>query len=69
MIWKMPSTKQRVLVDPAVRQARDQFEQMMAKLRRMDNAEYTAYGIRVGFLNEDGSPKLPEGDPCVTSIA
>lgn len=41
----------------------------MAELQRIDDAQYVAFGIEAGFLNADGSPKLPEGDPCVTALA
>ena len=26
------------------------------------------WGIERGFMNPDGTPNLPEGDPCVTLV-
>jgi hypothetical protein len=62
------SRSQHTIVDPKVRDARERFERMMSTLRQMGDAEYRAFGIKAGFLNADGSPKLPEGDPCVTAV-
>jgi len=58
-----------IIVDPAVREARERFEQMMRRLRQMSDAQYLEFGVQAGFLEPDGSPKLPEGDPCVTALA
>ena len=59
----------RVLVDPQTKEARASFERMMSRLEGMSDDEYLALGIRAGFLNADGTPKLPDGDPCVTAVA
>jgi hypothetical protein len=32
----------------------------------MTDAEYREFGVGAGYLNADGSPKLPEGEPCIT---
>jgi len=64
----MPRSTERVLVDPIARDARERFDRMMTVLDQMDDAEYIAFGHEAGFLNPDGSPTLPEGDPCVTLL-
>lgn len=55
-----------VIVDPATREARERFDRMMKAIRSMNDEEYLAFGVRAGYLNADGSPKVPEGEPCVT---
>ena len=65
-IGRMSVSGRSVIVDPTVREARDRFERLMAALRAMTDAEYPAFGVAAGYLNADGSPKLPEGEPCIT---
>ena len=66
MIVSMSASERSVIVDPAVREARDRFERLMAALRAMTDDEFRAFGVAAGYLNADGSYKLPEGEPCVT---
>jgi hypothetical protein len=60
--------KKRVIVDPAVQEAEDAFQHMMKRFKRMTRDEHIRFGIERGFLNSDGTPKTPEGDPCVTRV-
>lgn len=65
----MPTNKtKRVIVDPAVQEAEDEFQRMMEWFRGMTREEHIRFGIERGMLNADGTPKLPEGDPCVTRV-
>lgn len=64
----MPERSQRVIVDPAVRAAEDAFQRMMALFRAMTPEDRLRFGVERGLLNADGTPKLPEGDPCVTIV-
>jgi hypothetical protein len=66
MIDSMSASGRPVIVNPAVREAHDRFERLMASLRAMTDAEYREFGVAAGYLNADGSPKLPEGEPCIT---
>lgn len=60
--------KERVIVDPAVQEAEDAFQRMMERFKRMTRDEHVSFGVERGFLHPDGTPKLPEGDPCVTRV-
>lgn len=64
----MPETPRRVIVDPAVQAAEDAFERMMTRFRKKTREERIRFGVERGLLNPDGSPRLPEGDPCVTIV-
>jgi hypothetical protein len=64
----MADKPERVIVDPAVQEAEDAFQRMMARFRAKTPEEHLRFGIERGLLNPDGSPKLPEGDPCVTIL-
>lgn len=64
----MAETPQRVIVDPAVQVAEDAFQRMMARFRKKTREERIRFGVERGLLNPDGTPKLPEGDPCVTIV-
>lgn len=64
----MAEKAQRVIVDPAVRDAEAAFQRMMKRLHGMTREERIRWGVERGLLHEDGSPKLPEGDPCVTPV-
>jgi hypothetical protein len=35
---------------------------------RLLDGESFRFGVERGLLNPDGSPKLPESDPCVTIV-
>jgi hypothetical protein len=65
---RMADRAQRVIVDPAVQEAEDAHQRMMARFRAMTAAERLRWGVERGFLNLDGTPKLPEGEPCVTIV-
>ncbi len=58
----------RVIVDPVVRAAEDAFVRMMARFDAMTQEEWLRWHVEHGVLNPDGTPKLPEGDPCVTIV-
>lgn len=58
----------RILVDPAAREARATFERVLAWIEQLTDAEYLDFGVRAGLMNPDGTPKPPEGDPCVTRV-
>jgi hypothetical protein len=60
--------KKRLIVDPAVQEAEDAFQRMMERFKRMTRDEHVRFGVERGFLHPDGTPKLPEGDPCVTRV-
>lgn len=60
--------KARVIVDPAVQEAEDAFQRMMERFKKMTREEHIRFGVERGYLNPDGTPKLPEGDPCVTRV-
>jgi hypothetical protein len=62
----MAETKEETLVDPRVREAREHFDKMIESIRKMSPDEYRKFGVEAGFLNEDGSAKIPEGEPCVS---
>jgi len=64
----MAERSERVIVDPAVQAAEEAFQRMMARFRAMTPQERLRFGIERGLLNPDGTPKLPEGDPCVTIV-
>lgn len=64
----MAEKPQRVIVDPAVQAAEDAHQRMMARFRAMTREERLRFGIEHGLLNPDGTPKLPDGDPCVTIV-
>ncbi len=68
MIPTMSEPHTRVIVDPAVREAEDAFERMMARFRAMSPQEHLRFGVQHGLLNPDGTHRLPEGDPCVTRV-
>lgn len=64
---RMAETKQkRVIVDPAVKEARDAFQRMMERFRSMSREEHIQFGIEHCYLNADGTPKVPDGAPYVT---
>lgn len=58
----------RIIVDPAVWEAEQNHQRMMARFRAQTLAERIRWSIEHGFMNPDGSVKLPEGDPCVTRV-
>lgn len=60
--------EERVIVDPAVQEAEDAFQRMMAWFKGMTREEHLKFEIQAGLRNSDGSFKLPEGDPCVTRV-
>jgi hypothetical protein len=60
--------KKRVIVDPAVAEAEDAFQRMMAWFKGMSREEHLKFEIEAGLRNPDGTFKLPEGDPCVTRV-
>jgi hypothetical protein len=62
------SDRERVIVDPAVQAAEDAFQRMMDRFKKMTRDEHVRFGVERGFLHPDGTPKLPEGDPCVTPV-
>lgn len=64
----MAEKPQRVIVDPAVQAAEEVFQRMMARFRNMTAQERLRWDVEHGFANPDGTPKLPEGDPCVTIV-
>lgn len=64
----MPEKPRRVIVDPVVQAAEDAFQHMMAYFAAMTREECMSWEIERGLLNADGTPKLPEGDPCVTIV-
>lgn len=64
----MSEQRQRVIVDPAVQEAEDVFQRMMARLRKMTPEDLLRWQIERGYMNPDGTPRLPEGDPCVTLV-
>lgn len=64
----MADKPERVIVDPAVREAEDAFQRMMTRFRAKSPEEHLRFGVERGLLNADGTPKLPEGDPCVTFV-
>ncbi|MBC8069010.1 MAG: hypothetical protein IAG13_11810 [Deltaproteobacteria bacterium] len=64
----MAEQSQRVIVDPAVQEAEEVFQRVMARLRSMTDEEYLRWGLERGFLHPDGTLRHPEGDPCVTMI-
>lgn len=69
MISAMSRTpRARTIVDPAVREAEDAFQRMMARFHAMTPEQHLRFGIERGFLDDDGTPRLPVGDPCVTSV-
>jgi hypothetical protein len=69
MIYLVSSNgKKRVIVDPAVQEAEDAFQRMMQRFKRMTRDDHVRFGVERGFLNPDGTPKLPESDPCVTPV-
>lgn len=66
---QMPSTAApRVFVDPVEREKEEAFQRMMSRFRAMSKEEYVRDGIARGVLNADGSPKEPEGLPCVSRV-
>lgn len=58
----------RIIVDPAVWEAEQNFQKMMARFRARTLEQHIRWEIEHGFMNPDGSVKLPEGDPCVTRV-
>jgi hypothetical protein len=64
----MADRPQRVIVDPAVQEAEDAHQRMMVRFRAMTREQRLRWGVDRGLLNPDGTPKLPEGDPCVTIV-
>jgi hypothetical protein len=58
----------RIIVDPAVWEAEQNFQRMMAHFRAQTIEERIRWNIDRGFMNPDGSWRLPEGDPCVTRV-
>ena len=64
----MAERSERVIVDPAVREAQDAFRRMMALFPAKTPEERLRFGVERGLLNPDGTPRLPEGDPCVTIV-
>jgi hypothetical protein len=60
--------RERVIVDPAVQAAENAFQRMMDRFKKMTRDEHVRFGVERGFLHSDGTPKLPEGDPCVTPV-
>ncbi|MEM9453778.1 MAG: hypothetical protein AAGF11_06335 [Myxococcota bacterium] len=62
------SKHKHVIVDPTVQEAEDEFQRMMEWFRGMTREEHIRFGIERGVRNPDGTPKLPEGDPCVTRV-
>lgn len=60
--------KRRIIVDPAVQEADEAFQRMMERFKKMTRDEHLRFGVERGFLEPDGTPKVPEGDPCVTSV-
>jgi hypothetical protein len=67
-LYAMTERSERVIVDPAVREAEDAFARMMAIFRAMTPEERLRWDVEQGLRNPDGTPKLPEGDPCVTIV-
>lgn len=57
-------TKKRVIIDPAVREAEEAFQRMLARFKSISREAHIAEAIRLGVRNEDGSLKLPENEPC-----
>lgn len=68
MLYVMSKRSEREIVDPAVREAEDAFQRMMALFRAMSPEERLRWEVEQGLRNPDGTPKLPEGDPCVTIV-
>ncbi len=64
----MAEQAKRVIVDPAVQAEEDAFQRMMAYFAAMTREERVRWDIEHGLLNADGTPRLPEGDPCVTML-
>ena len=64
----MADPRERVIVDPAVREAEAAFQRMMTRFRLKTLEERIRFGVERGLLHPDGTPKLPEGDPCVTIV-
>ncbi len=68
MIQRMSERATRVIVDPAVHEAEQAFERMMARFRTMTREEQLRFWIEKGLMNPDGTWRLPDGDPCVTRV-
>jgi hypothetical protein len=66
MITPMLESRQRIIVDPAVLEAEEAFQRMMAWFRAMTPEERLRFGVENGLLNPDGTHRIPEGDPCVS---
>lgn len=64
----MAEKPKRVIVDPVVQAAEDAFQQMMSYFRAMSREERLRWDVEHGLRNVDGTPRLPEGDPCVTIV-
>lgn len=62
------TAKTRVFVDPVEREKEEAFQRMMSRFRAMSREEYVRDGIARGVLNPDGTPKEPEGLPCVSRV-
>jgi hypothetical protein len=41
---------------------------MMERFKKMSREDHVRFGVERGFLHPDGTPRLPEGDPCVTPV-
>ena len=68
MIPGMSERPGRVIVDPAVQEAEELHERIMARLRERTPEEHLRFGVEHGLLNPDGTWRLPDGDPCVTRV-
>lgn len=47
---------------------RADFDSMMAKFREMSPEDRVRVGVSGGFMNPDGTPRDPEGDPAVSIV-